>query len=126
MAVASKYDYTGIRTVPTTGLTTAAESALAITPLDTAGISRSTSRARIGARSAPRERQRAIVRRGGHYVSTPSLRASYSLAGSGSRRSPKARAIDSIAHSDVTAQFTPLSFVSVLGRSVGRADIARR
>jgi hypothetical protein len=121
MAVASKYGYTGIRTVPTIGLKNAIDSARAIAPLDTS-VFRSQYIAAVGIVRGPLRvsaTQRFFGSNGQH-IGTPSLRASFlvpRLAVSGFTESASA---DSIAHTDVTAQFTPLSFISILG-GAGRA-----
>jgi hypothetical protein len=121
MAVASKYGYTGIRTVPTIGLKNAIDSARAIAPLDTS-VFRSQYIAAAGIVRGPLRvsaTQRFFGSNGQH-IGTPSLRASFlvpRLAVSGFTESASA---DSIAHTDVTAQFTPMSFISILG-GAGRA-----
>jgi hypothetical protein len=125
MAVGSKYDYVGIRTVPTTGLTTAAESALAVTPLDT---SRYLTQyiASVGSVRGPLRVSATgrLFAEGGHYVATPSLRGSYSRGWLGLSAFIEGKNIDSISHSDVTAQVAPLPFISVLG-GVGRSEDSR-
>jgi hypothetical protein len=115
MAVASSFGYTGIRTVPTTNLTTAAESALAVTPLDTnsyqtqyiaaAGVSVGALRASLTQR---------LFLAGGHYIASASWRASYSWRQLDVSAFTQGMSADSIKESDITARFTPLSFVALL------------
>jgi len=116
LLVGSKYDYVGIRTAPTIGLTTAAESALAVTPLDS---SRYLTQyvATVGSVRGPL-RVSAMGRLyagGGHYLATPSVRASYALGRFGVSALLEGKDVDSISHSDVTAQLSLLPFVRVLG-----------
>jgi hypothetical protein len=125
MASGSKYGYTGIRTVPTTGLVTHEDSVLAVAPLDTnvfraqyiasAGVVRGALRASVTQR---------VFGSGGKHIAPPSIRASFvtdRLSVSGFAESTSE---DSISHSDLTAQFTPLSFVSVVA-SAGRVTDSR-
>src|SRR5581483_5905736 len=121
MATASQYKYTGVRTVPTTGLTTARDSALATTSLDTSTFATqyiaTAGTTRGPLRVSATER---LFTAGGSTISAPSARASMawplvSLSGVIEGRGP-----DSVAHRDLTARFTPLPFVSLLA-GVGQA-----
>lgn len=121
MAIASSYGYTGVRTVPTTSLTTAAESALAVTSLDTsayqtqylaaAGVTRGPLRASLTQR---------LFLAGGHHIASAAWRASYTTSLVDVTGFWQGKSADSIEHLDVSARLTPLSFVSVLA-GVGKA-----
>lgn len=121
MAVASKYGYTGVRTVPTTNLKTAAESALAVTSLDTSSYQTQY----IGAVGMARGPLRGSVTQrlflaGGHNIASTALRASFVTDRLSVSAFTQGKSADSLERSDVTAQITPLSFLTVLaggGRS---------
>ncbi|HEY4217605.1 MAG TPA: Plug domain-containing protein [Gemmatimonadaceae bacterium] len=67
--------------------------------------------------------ERLFASRGSH-VSSPSARASLALGRLAVSAFVEGKGVDSASHSDVTAQFSPLSFVSFLG-SVGRSSDSR-
>ena len=120
MAVGSKYDYSGIRTVPTIGLTTAAESLLAVASLDT---SRYVSQyiASVGTVRGPLRlsaTQRLFGSNGKTFF-VPSVRGSFQTGPLVVSAFLEAKSIDSTSHVDVNGEFAPLPFVSVLG-GVGR------
>ena len=121
MAVASKYGYTGIRTVPTIGLKTALDSARAIAPLDTS-VFRSQYIAAAGIVRGPLRLSatQRLFESNGQHIGTPSLRASFVVPRLAVSAFSEAASADSIAHSDVTAQFAPLSFISIVA-GAGRA-----
>jgi len=116
MAVGSKYGYTGIRTVPTTGLTTHQDSVLAVAPLDT-NVFRSQYVASVGIVRGPLRASatQRLFASGGKQISTPSVRASFVTTRLALSGFAEATSADSISHSDLTAQFTPLSFISLIG-----------
>jgi len=121
MAVASKYDYTGRRTLTILNPTTSGDSAFNQTSLDTA-----TSRAQYiftaGTTRGPLKLSATerLIAGTGTVISVPSVRASFSGALLGATLFAEGKGIDSAARVDVSGQFTPLSFVSILG-SVGRS-----
>ncbi len=125
LAVASKYGYTGIRTVPTVNLHTAADSALAAASLDTS-VARSQYIATVGTVRGPLRLSvtERLFSSGGKSISTPSARASFVLSRLGVSAFSEGKSADSIARSDVTAQLTPLSFITVLA-GVGRTTDRR-
>lgn len=116
MAVASKYGYTGVRTVPTTGLTTHKDSVLATAPLDT-NVFQSQYIASLGVVRGPVRASAAerLFGSGGKKFAAPSVRASFITSRLSLSGFAEATGADSISHSDVTAQFNPLSFISLLG-----------
>jgi hypothetical protein len=122
MAVASKYDYTGIRTVTITNPQTAADSLLAATSLDS-GVFRSQYIASVGAVRGPLRLSvtQRLFGSGGHTIFTPSLRASFASRRLGVTAFAEGKSADSISHTDITAQFTPFSFVSLVV-GAGRAS----
>jgi hypothetical protein len=125
MAVASKYDYTGVRTVPTVNLKTAAESALAVTSLDTS-VSRPQYVAMVGSvRGALRVSGgvRMFGSSGKSFVS-PTARASFSTRLFNVSAFAEGKGLDSVARADVSGQFMPLSFVALLG-GIGRTSEQR-
>ena len=125
LAVASNYDYTGIRTLVITNPMTAADSVRAAASLDT-NTFRSQYIASGGIVRGPlrvsgTER---LFRSSGTHLSTPSVRASFALSRLAISAFIEGKSADSIARSDVTAQFAPLPFVSVIG-GVGRTSDSR-
>ena len=125
MAVASSYDYTGIRTLIIANPATAADSALARTSLDT-NTFRSQYIATGGIVRGPLRLSgtERLFGAGGRHLSTPSIRASYGLNRLAISAFVEGKSSDSIARSDVTAQFSPLSFVSLIG-AIGRSSDSR-
>jgi hypothetical protein len=121
MAVASKYDYTGTRTLAISNPTTPGDSAFNETSLDTATsraqyiLTAGTTRGPL--RLSATER---VIAGTGRTFNVPSVRASFGHALGSATLFAEGKGIDSSARIDLTAQFTPLSFVSILG-SVGRA-----
>ncbi|HVX41815.1 MAG TPA: hypothetical protein VHB25_19805 [Gemmatimonadaceae bacterium] len=125
MAVASKYDYTGIRTDSIANPKTAKDSAFNKTSLDTTSY-RTQYILSLGSSAGPLQLSatgRAFVG-GGRSILSPSVRASYALSRLRISAFGEGKGLDSVAREDVTAQLTPLSFVSFLG-SVGRATDSR-
>lgn len=120
LAVASKYDYTGTRTVPVSNLKDAKDSADAVAPLDT-NVFQSQYIASAGTVRGPLRLSATerLFGGGGHHVATPSARASFAAGRFGVSAFAEGKSVDSIARGDVTAQFTPLSFISLLG-GIGR------
>jgi hypothetical protein len=122
MAVASSYGYTGVRTVPTTGLTTAADSALAVASLDTSryqtqyvaagGLARGPFRASLT--------QRAFIA-GGQYITSAAWRGSFTTDRLTVSAFTQGKSADSVERSDVTARFLPLSWLALFG-SAGRSS----
>ncbi|MDB4875379.1 MAG: TonB-dependent receptor plug [Gemmatimonadetes bacterium] len=125
MAVASSYSYTGIRTLVITDPKTAADSALVNASLDTNTfqsqyiLTGGTVRGPLRVSATER-----LFGRGGRHLSTPSLRASYTLDRLAISAFVEGKSSDSIARSDVTARFSPLPFISLLG-AVGRTSATR-
>jgi hypothetical protein len=116
MAAGSKYDYTGIRTARTTDLTSPTDSAAAVASLDTT-VFRSQYIASVGIVRGPlrASAEQRFFYLDGKHLAPPSVRASFitpRLAVSGFAEATSA---DSISHSDITAQFAPLSFISLIG-----------
>lgn len=122
MVVGSKYDYGGVRTRTIPFPKTAADSAFNNIPLDTntfrtqyvltGGTARGPLRVSLTNR---------LFASGGKSIITPSVRASIALGRWGLSAFAEGKSSDSIARSDVTARFTPLSFVA-LQASAGRAS----
>jgi hypothetical protein len=122
-AIASlgKYDYTGIRTprplgspvLPDSLLPSLDTSVFRSQYVITAGVTR------LGARISATERLRfgSGVKR-----STPSVRASYFTGPVAISAFVEGRGVDSVAHADVVARVTPLSFISVAGSASRSAD----
>lgn len=125
MAVASKYDYTGIRTDSVPHPQTAKDSALNKASLDTSTY-RTQYVLSLGSTRGPLRLSatgRAFTG-GGKSIFSPSVRASYQLSRLAVSAFGQAKGLDSVARADVTAQLTPLSFVSLLA-SAGRASDSR-
>ena len=121
-AVAGKYDYTGIRTVPTTNLRTARDSALAIASLDT-GVFQPQYIATVGSASGP-FRVSGGVRMSasrGESVIAPTARASFARGALSVSAFGEGKGLDSTARVDVTGELSPLSFIALLG-GVGRVS----
>ncbi len=121
LAVTSKYDYTGTRTLTILNPLTSGDTAFNNTSLDTA-TSRSQYILTGGTTLGPLRlsaTERLIAGRGKTF-NVPSIRASVGSPFGGATLFAEGQGADSSARIDVTAQFTPLSFVSILG-SVGRA-----
>jgi hypothetical protein len=121
MAVTSKYDYSGVRTLTIPNPLTAGDTAFNNTSLDTA-TSRSQYILTGGMTVGPLRlsaTERLIAGRGKTF-NVPSIRASFSRPLAGATLFAQGQGADSSARIDLTAQVTPLSFISILG-SVGRA-----
>jgi hypothetical protein len=121
MLVGSKYDYAGIRTLPLiTGPVTPADSAYNNISLDTNTFRTqyvlSAGSVRGPLRVSATERLWAAA---GKTITAPSVRASFLAGPVAISGFAEAKTVDSIARTDLTAQFTPLPFVSLLG-SYGR------
>ncbi|HWH50557.1 MAG TPA: hypothetical protein VN651_03375 [Gemmatimonadaceae bacterium] len=125
MVVGSKFDYSGIRTLVINNPMTPEDSALSKTSLDTT-LFRTQYVATAGA-------TRGLLRvsgtgrffaQAGKHIVVPSARASFITSRLGVSAFIEGKGVDSMTHGDVTAQFTPLSFVSVIG-SVGRSADSR-
>ncbi len=116
-----KYDYTGTRTPLPAGTPVVPDSELA--SLDTSRFRSqyvvSAGLSRLGARVSATERLRAGA---GVHRSTPSVRGSYVTGPLAVRAFIELEGADSVAHSDVTAQVTPLSFISVVAAASRSAD----
>jgi hypothetical protein len=126
MLVGSKYDYGGVRTdTLIASPKTAADSAFNNRSLDTNTfrtqyiLTGGTTRGPLRVSAAER-----LFASGGHTINAPSVRASFLLGRLAVSGFAEARSADSISRSDLTGQFTPLSFVTLLG-SVGRASDGR-
>ncbi|HXT17850.1 MAG TPA: hypothetical protein VN706_19590 [Gemmatimonadaceae bacterium] len=126
MAGASKYDYTGVRTDSVIAFPkTAADTAFNNQPLDTSTyrsqylITGGTVRGPL--RVSLTER---LLSGGGKSINSPSARGSFAWGPFGVSAFTQAKDLDSISRSDVTAQFNPLPFVSVLA-SAGRSTDSR-
>ncbi|MEO7085249.1 MAG: hypothetical protein ABI442_00420 [Gemmatimonadaceae bacterium] len=121
-AVSSSYGYTGVRTVPTTGLTTAADSALAVASLDTSkyqtqyiaagGLVRGPLRASLT--------QRVFIA-GGKYIESAAWRGSFTTDRLSVSAFSQGKSADSLEQSDVTARLSPLSWIALFG-SAGRSS----
>ena len=126
MAVASKYTYTGVRTSTIKNPQTAADSAVNRTSLDTAVLVTQYI-ASTGAVRGPLEvsANARLFKSGDHSLVSPSMRASFLTSRLSLTGFADAKSIDSVAHTDITARFTPLSFISLLG-GVGRTTDSRK
>lgn len=116
MAVGSSYKYTGIRTLIITNPRNAVDSALATTSLDTTSF-RSQYVASVGSTRGPlalSASARASYS-GRHSTFAPSARAVYQTGLLSVIAAAEGPGFDSTSHTDVTARFTPLSFISLLG-----------
>jgi hypothetical protein len=116
LAVGSKYNYTGIRTAPTENLRTAAESALAVTSLDS-GVFRPQYVATVGTVRGPLRLSGGarLFGAGGKAVFSPEVRAAFAARLLTVSAFSEGESIDSTARSDITVRFSPLPFVSLLG-----------
>jgi hypothetical protein len=116
MAVGSKYTYTGIRTVPTANLTTAAESALAVTSLDS-GVFRPQYIGTIGTTRGPLRLSGGVrlFGLGGRSLTSPMARASFASTKLNVSAFGQGKSVDSTARADITATAEPLSFVALIG-----------
>lgn len=126
MAVTSKYDYGGLRTLPLiNNPTTAADSAFNSQPLDTSEV-RSQYLLTAGTVRGPfrLSATERLTGGGDRTFSTPSVRGSFLTRLVAVSGRLEGKSSDSISRSDVTAQLTPLSFISVTG-SVGRTTDTR-
>ncbi|MEO6878847.1 MAG: TonB-dependent receptor plug domain-containing protein, partial [Gemmatimonadaceae bacterium] len=125
LAVASSFKYTGIRTLLIPFPQTKADSALATTPLDTNTFESqyilTAGTVRGPLRLSGTER---LFGSHGHHVATPSARASVVLNRLAVSAFVEGKSADSIARSDVTAQFSPVSFVTFTG-AIGRSSDTR-
>lgn len=125
MAVASKYKYTGVRTDSVPNPQTAADSARNKVSLDTtslitqyvasAGTTRGPWQLSANAR---------MFASGGRSFVSPWLRASFLTNRLSATAFASGKSIDSVTHSDISVQFAPLSFISLLG-GVGRTSDSR-
>lgn len=125
MAVASSYKYTGVRTRSIANPLTAADSAFNQISLDTS-VSVAQYVASAGAVRGPLQvsANTRLFRSRGRSLLSPSVRASFLTGRLSVTGFADAKTIDSVGHADVTARFTPLSFIALLG-GVGRASDAR-
>ena len=125
MAVASKYEYTGVRTSTIKNPQTPADSAFNQVSLDTSAF-RSQYVASLGTVQGPftvSATTRILASRGQALIS-PSVRASFLTERLSATGYADTRGIDSVAHIDATVQLTPLWFISLLG-GVGRTTDTR-
>ena len=123
MAVGSRYIYTGVRTRLLGIPATAAESALAIAPLDTsrfltqyvatAGTVQGPFRASGTAR---------VFASGGETIFAPAARASFTTERVSVSGYAEAKSADSIARGDVTVRLQPFPFISLLGSAAHAVD----
>jgi hypothetical protein len=115
MAVGSNYRYTGIRN-PVIIPKTHDDSILALASLDTS-IARTQYIATAGVGRGPLRLSATerLYSGSNQTLSIPSVRASFGTRFLVISARAEARDIDSVAHSDVTAQFTPFSFISLIG-----------
>lgn len=120
MLVASKFDYTGVRTFNVPDPKTALDSIHAFSSLDTS-VYRSQYVATVGTVRGPLRVSAAerLFLGGGRTISAPSVRASFTLSRLAVSAFGEGQGPDSLAHADVRASFTPLSFVGVFA-SAGR------
>ena len=119
MAIASTYSYTGIRTESSLGLRVL-ESVLEAASLDS-NVARTQYLATAGTTRGPFRLSgtaRMFVSEG-RSIFSPSMRGSYAFNGLLVSGFAESKSADSAARADVTAQFSPLRFVSLLG-GVGR------
>ena len=125
MIVGSKFDYSGIRTRIIANPTTAEDSALNNVSLDTT-LYRTQYLATAGATRGPLRVSGTgrFFAQAGKHILVPSARASFMTSRLGVSAFVEGKGVDSTTHGDITAQFTPLSFVSVVG-SVGRSADSR-
>ena len=125
MLVGSKYNYTGLRTTTIANPTTPEDSAFNVTPLDT-NTFRSQYILSLGTVRGPLRLSASehFFVSGGKTLSAPSARGSVSLGRLGVSAFAEAKGVDSISRTSVTAQFSPLSFVSLLA-SAGRSTDSR-
>lgn len=126
MAVASKYDYNGIRTLPLKSpATTAADTAFNTIPLDTS-TARSQYLVSVGTVRGPLRLSATerLFGGAGKSFSSPAVRGSFATSRLSLSAFLEGKSYDSVSRADVTAQFYPLSFVSLLG-SVGRTSDGR-
>jgi hypothetical protein len=120
MAVSSKYDYTGNRTETIANPATPEDSAFNNTSLDTATtraqyvLTAGTTRGPLRLSATDR-----LVAGAGRTFNVPSVRASFAHALGGASLFAEGKGVDSTMRIDLTAQFTPLPFLSVIG-GVGR------
>lgn len=125
LAVASSFKYTGIRTLIISSPQTKEDSALATATLDTNRFESqyvlTAGTVRGPFRLSGTER---LFGANGHHIATPSARASFSMNRLAVSAFVEAKSSDSISRSDVTAQFSPLPFVMLLG-GVGRSTDSR-
>jgi len=125
MIVESKYDYTGIRTDSIAQPKTAKDSAFNKTSLDTSNartqyiVTAGTTRGPLRLSATGR-----AFTGGGRSMLSPSVRASYMLPRLAVSAFGQGKGLDSVSRADVTAQLTPLPFVSILA-SAGRASDSR-
>ncbi|MEP6493627.1 MAG: hypothetical protein ABJF01_13165 [bacterium] len=114
MSVASNYKYTGVRTAPSFGLQIL-ESVLAGASLDSS-VYQTQHIASAGTTRGPLRlsaTERVFVA-GGHSISVPSVRGSFATDRLSVSAFFEGKSADSIARADVTAQLTPLSFITFL------------
>jgi hypothetical protein len=123
MVVGSKFNYDGIRTFPNiVAPKNRADSLLAFGPLDTA-VFRGQYIASVGTVRGPL-RVSATERywtSGGRSISSPSVRASFTVGRLALSGYTEGRDADSIAHSDLSGSFVPISFIAFHG-SVGQTS----
>ncbi len=123
MAVASGYNYTGVRTRIIAKPLTAADTAFNNTSLDTAAF-RSQYIATAGTVRGPLRLSGTarLFGSSGTHVVTPSARASFVTNRLAVSAFVEGKSADSIARSDVTVRLAPLSFVSLLAGAGRAAD----
>jgi hypothetical protein len=125
MVVGTKYNYTGLRTLTIQNPLTAADSAFNVSPLDSNAF-RTQYVFTVGTVRGPLRlsaSDRYFVQ-AGKTINSPSARASIAFSRLGLSAFYEGKSVDSIERGSVTAQFTPLSFVSLLA-SAGRTKDER-
>ncbi len=126
MAATSAYRYTGVRTLTIVNPRTPADSAFNTTDLDTTAargqfvVMAGTTRGPLQLSATER-----LVAGTNTTFSIPSLRGTFMLPFAAVSGFVEGKDVDSVSHMDLTAEFTPTSFVSLLG-GVGRTSDSRR
>jgi hypothetical protein len=125
MIVGSKYDYTGIRTRTILDPQTPEDSAFNASSLDTSTVrsqyifTAGTVRGPLRFTASDR-----VYSGGGRLQNAPSVRGSLAFGPLAVSAFLEGKSVDSASRSDVTAQFTPTSFFSLVG-AVGRTGDSR-
>ena len=120
MAVAQRFTYDGVRTI--LNPLTHADSLIAFGSLDTS-VARGQYIASLGTVRGPLRvsASERLWSGGGRNISSPSVRASFTIGRLAISGYGEGRDADSIARTDITASFVPISFIAFTG-SVGRVS----